>query len=111
MKVLVIQVMACGFQELVLFIGKSNVLEFYACQRIFSPIHNELTVDLCLQPAESRAVQLLVWCSIGEAVGYGDIREELEYATLHGKFVEVPSRVSLTVAQNQWPPYVSSSEK
>jgi hypothetical protein len=59
-----------------------------------------LTVDLGLQPAESRAVELLVWRAIGETVCYGDVWEELEHATLHGKFVEVASLVSLAVARN-----------
>jgi hypothetical protein len=49
----------------------------------------EPTVDLRLQPAKGGAVELLVGGAVGEAVGDGDVGEELEDAALHGQLVEV----------------------
>lgn len=74
-------------------------------------MHGKLTFNLRLEPAESRAVQLLVGCSIGETVGHRDVREELEHTALHSKFIEVASLVSLVGAQIQEATHVSSSEK
>jgi hypothetical protein len=47
------------------------------------------TVDLRLEPLEGRAVELLVWGAVGEAVCNCDVREELQYAALHGQLVQV----------------------
>jgi hypothetical protein len=50
---------------------------------------SQLTINLRLEPSESCTVELLVWCTVGEAVCDGHIGEKLEYAALHSQFVEI----------------------
>lgn len=47
------------------------------------------TAHLYLQPLEGCAAELFIRRAVCEAVGDGDVGEELEDATLHSQFVQV----------------------
>lgn len=69
-----------------------------------------LTIHLGLKPAEGSTVELLIRCTIGEAIRDGDVRKVLENATLHRQFVQIASLVSGKKSRKRGLTHVSSNE-